>query len=63
VAITEKIYSTYANGVRVVGYGPRYDVQVTNESAQWERAYHCAWDYLANARKAAKILSLGRAKV
>lgn len=68
MATTEKVYSTYANGVRVVRYRPErwaeyrsYSIELFNEQGVWERAYNCPWDFLANARKAAQVLSLGRA--
>ncbi len=59
-----KTYSAYPNGVRVVRYRPErwaeyrsYAVEVFTETGNWEDAYHCPWDYLCNARAAARLLS------
>lgn len=66
-AVSDKVYSEYPNGVRVVRYKPErwpkyrsYSVEVLTVSGKWEDAYHCPWDFLSNARKAAKLLSENR---
>jgi hypothetical protein len=69
-AAADKVYSEYANGVRVVRHKPErwpkhrsYAVEVLTLSGKWEDAYHCPWDYLGNARGAAKYLSENRGRL
>lgn len=63
----QKVYSTYPGGVRVVRHKPErwaehrsYQIEVLTPAGVWEVAYNCPWDYLGNARDAAKYLSENR---